>query len=237
MGVIHKSRGFLQYFGDKQFFIYRFWGQVEFSQVVLGQASFQFASFKDGLKNFCLSLTSFWRGMWNIPVKNQPCVVVIMTVYPVDVCVCERAHCVVFRSQSMLLWAKRSRRTTCGASESSCWSFWVFLLELLTGKNSRETTLFGNDDDFLQWGRQYFKDEAKLAGNRPAHETALPPSQEPWRWWTCCWYAWARGSPCGRPCQKSCRRSWPSKRSIAAPFWEPRKWRTRALPGGFCRRG
>lgn len=42
-------------------------------------------------------------------------------------------------------------------------SFGVFLLELLTGKNSCDATYFGDDNNFLQWGRQYFKDEARLS--------------------------------------------------------------------------
>jgi len=48
-------------------------------------------------------------------------------------------------------------------AKNNVWTFGIFLLELLTGKYSRDTTYFGDDDNFLQWGRQYFKDEAKLS--------------------------------------------------------------------------
>lgn len=48
-------------------------------------------------------------------------------------------------------------------AKNNVWSFGIFLLELLTGKNSRDATYFGDDNNFLQWGRQYFKDEARLS--------------------------------------------------------------------------
>lgn len=47
-------------------------------------------------------------------------------------------------------------------AKNNVWSFGIFLLELLTGKNSRDATYLGDDENFLQWGRPYFKDEARL---------------------------------------------------------------------------
>lgn len=42
-------------------------------------------------------------------------------------------------------------------------SFGILLLELLTGKNSRDAIYFGNDANFVQWGRHFMKDELRLA--------------------------------------------------------------------------
>ena len=47
--------------------------------------------------------------------------------------------------------------------KQNVFSFGILLLELLTGKSSREAVYFGDDNNFVQWGKQFFKDEAKLA--------------------------------------------------------------------------
>jgi hypothetical protein len=47
-------------------------------------------------------------------------------------------------------------------AKNNVWSFGIFLLELLTGKNSRDAMYLGDDENFLEWGRPYFKDEARL---------------------------------------------------------------------------
>ncbi|KAG0601661.1 hypothetical protein M758_11G129800 [Ceratodon purpureus] len=48
-------------------------------------------------------------------------------------------------------------------AKQNIWSFGILLLELLTGKNSREARYFGDDNNFVQWGKQFFKDETKLS--------------------------------------------------------------------------
>lgn len=40
--------------------------------------------------------------------------------------------------------------------------FGVLLLELLTGKNSRDAMYLESDANFLQWGRQFMKEESQL---------------------------------------------------------------------------
>lgn len=42
-------------------------------------------------------------------------------------------------------------------------SFGILLLELLTGKNSRDAIYFGDDANFVQWGRQFMREESRLA--------------------------------------------------------------------------
>lgn len=55
------------------------------------------------------------------------------------------------------------------------WSFGILLLELLTGKSSREAIYFGEANNFVQWGRPFFKAEAKLSHIIDPHITAVCP--------------------------------------------------------------
>lgn len=48
-------------------------------------------------------------------------------------------------------------------AKRNVWSFGILLLELLTGKSSREAIYFGDDSNFVQWGKQFFTNEAKLS--------------------------------------------------------------------------
>lgn len=48
-------------------------------------------------------------------------------------------------------------------ARNNVWSFGILLLELLTGKNSQDAVYFGDDKNFLQWGRKFIKEESKLS--------------------------------------------------------------------------
>jgi hypothetical protein len=48
-------------------------------------------------------------------------------------------------------------------AKRNVWSCGILLLELLTGKSSREAVYFGDDSNFVQWGKQFFNNDVKLS--------------------------------------------------------------------------
>lgn len=48
-------------------------------------------------------------------------------------------------------------------AKSNVWSFGVILLELLTGKYSRDAAFLCDEKNFLEWGKLHMKDESRLS--------------------------------------------------------------------------
>lgn len=48
-------------------------------------------------------------------------------------------------------------------AKSNVWSFGVILLELLTGKYSRDAAFLCDEKNFIEWGKLHMKDEARLS--------------------------------------------------------------------------